>query len=134
LWRVLRWRWPRARRWHSRWWTARATWITAPPAPSRRCRPSSATPTPPLNLGGSELDAAYARVENGRLYVLFTGNHEPNFNKLDVFIDSVAGGENVLSSTPQYDFSPSPGVYISQNMGGLTFDTGPGEYSQGFAH
>lgn len=68
---------------------------------------------------GSELDAAYARIQGGRLYLMFTGNHEANFNKLDVFIDSAAGGENTLSSTPQYDFNNS-----SQNMGGLTFDTG----------
>ena len=79
---------------------------------------------PPGALGGSELDAAYARIEGGRLYLLLTGNHEPNFNKLEVFIDSVAGGENSLSATPQYDFSPSPGFWISQNLGGLTFDTG----------
>lgn len=69
--------------------------------------------------GGSELDAAYARIDNGRLYLMFTGNQETNFNKLEVFIDSVAGGENVLSNTPQYDFNNS-----SQNMGGMTFDTG----------
>ena len=77
---------------------------------------------PPGNLGGSELDAAYARVEGGRLYIMLTGNQEPNFNKLEIFIDSVAGGENTLSGTPQYDFSPSPGFWISQNLAGLTFD------------
>lgn len=79
---------------------------------------------PPGNLGGSELDAAYAHIQGGRLYLMLTGNHEPNFNKLEVFFDSVAGGENTLSGTPQYDFSPSPGFWISQNMSGLTFDSG----------
>jgi hypothetical protein len=74
---------------------------------------------PPGALGGSELDAAYAHIANGRLYLLLTGNHEPNFNKLEVFIDSRAGGENTLSGTPQYDFGNS-----SSNMAGLTFDTG----------
>jgi hypothetical protein len=78
--------------------------------------------SPPGNLGGSELDAAYAKVRNGRLYLMLTGNHEPNFNKLEVFIDSEAGGENTLSSTPQYDFSPGGGFWISQNLGGMTFD------------
>jgi hypothetical protein len=85
--------------------------------------------TPPGSLGGSELDAGYATISGGRLYMMFTGNHEPNFNKLDVFIDSKAGGENTLTGTPQtgtpqYDFSPSAGFWISQNMGGLTFDSG----------
>lgn len=66
---------------------------------------------------GGELDAAYAKVWNDRLYVLITGNVEPNFNKIHLFIDSKAGGENVLSSTPNYDGGRS------QNFGGLTFDT-----------
>jgi hypothetical protein len=78
---------------------------------------------PPDALGGSELDAAYAAFDGGRLYLVFTGNHEPNFNKFDVFIDSVAGGENVLSSTPEYDFFTN-GAWNSQNMGGMTLDTG----------
>lgn len=78
---------------------------------------------PPGNLGGSELDAAYVSFAGGRLYLMFTGNHEPNFNKLDIFIDSRAGGENVLTSTPGYDFF-NGSSYISQNMGGMTFDTG----------
>ena len=78
---------------------------------------------PPLVLGGSELDAAYAAVDGGRLYLLFTGNHEPNFNKLEIFIDSVPGGENTLSGTPQYDFNLGD-HWNSQDMGGMVVDTG----------
>lgn len=69
--------------------------------------------------GGGELDAAYAKVWNDRLYVMLTGNIEPSFNKLSLFIDSEAGGENVLSGGPAYDFGN-----VSQNFGGLTFDAG----------
>lgn len=69
--------------------------------------------------GGGELDAGYAVVDGGRLYVMLTGNIEPNFNKVSVFIDSKAGGENTLSGVPEYDFSN-----LSQNFAGLTFDTG----------
>src|SRR5204862_2362305 len=76
---------------------------------------------PPGSLGGSELDAAYGKISGGRLYLLFTGNHEPNFNKLEVFIDSKAGGENTLSNAPQYDFFNGSN-WISQNLGGLKFD------------
>jgi hypothetical protein len=77
--------------------------------------------TPPGFLGGSELDAAYAKIVGGRLYLLLTGNHEPNFNKLEVFIDSKAGGENTLTGNPQYDFF-NGSTWLSQNMTGLTFD------------
>lgn len=74
--------------------------------------------------GGGELDAAYAvAVAGGRLSLILTGNQEHNFNKMDIFIDSKAGGENVLSATPDYDFNPGGG-WISSNFGGLTFDTG----------
>lgn len=69
--------------------------------------------------GGSELNAAYATIVGDRVFLMFTGNLEPNFNKLNLFIDSRAGGENVLSSTPQYDFNNT-----SQNYGGMTMDTG----------
>ena len=50
---------------------------------------------------GSELDAAYVRIDsaNGYLYVFMAGNLESNFNKLDIFIDSVVGeGQNELRS------------------------------------
>jgi hypothetical protein len=68
---------------------------------------------------GGELDAAYAVIEGGRLYVMLTGNLGPNDNKLSVFIDSVPGGENVLTNMPEYDFDN-----VSKNFGGLTFDSG----------
>src|SRR5690606_3226275 len=48
--------------------------------------------------GGSELDAAYARIQGGTLYLMLTGNLENNFNKLNIFIDSQAGGQNVLQN------------------------------------
>ncbi|WP_425400750.1 PEP-CTERM sorting domain-containing protein [Aeoliella sp.] len=69
--------------------------------------------------GGGELDAGYAKIWNNRLYVMLTGNIEPNFNKVSVFIDSKAGGENVLDGSLAYDFGD-----VSSNFGGLTFDTG----------
>ena len=69
--------------------------------------------------GGGELDAGYAVVDGSRLYVAITGNIEPNFNKVSIFIDSVAGGENVLDGSLAYDFGD-----VASNFGGLTFDTG----------
>lgn len=75
------------------------------------------------NPNGSELDAAYAKVDGGRLYLMLSGNQEHNFNKLDVFFDTVAGGENTLSGTPDYDFN-NGGGWISSNFNGMTFDAG----------
>src|SRR5262245_1198404 len=47
----------------------------------------------PINAGGgSEINRVFAKVANGRLYVVMAGNLETNFNKLEVFIDSEAGG------------------------------------------
>jgi hypothetical protein len=81
--------------------------------------------------GGSEIDQFFARVDNGRLYVLMAGNLERNFNKLEVFIDSETGGHNVL------DGATLPGGVDGfccggldqpngalQRMNGLTFDSG----------
>lgn len=64
----------------------------------------------------SELNAGYGSIQNGRLYLALTGNLENNFNKLEIFIDSVNGGENVLTGMPGNDFS---GV-----MAGMRFDAG----------
>ena len=55
---------------------------------------------------GSEIDGAYALVYGGVLYVTITGNLESNFNKLELFIDSKAGGQNqLLGSNPNVDFN-----------------------------
>lgn len=57
-------------------------------------------------VGGSELDAAYARVSDGALFLFLAGNLETggqglqfpagNMNRLDIFIDSVDGGQSSL--------------------------------------
>ncbi|MEM7577269.1 MAG: hypothetical protein AAF328_07310, partial [Planctomycetota bacterium] len=52
--------------------------------------------TDPLLPNGSELNAAYAQFDETNLYLTFTGNLEPNFNKLVVFFDSVAGGQQTI--------------------------------------
>jgi hypothetical protein len=53
---------------------------------------------------------------------MLTGNIQNNFNKIDVFFDTKAGGENVLSSAPRYDFF-NGSRWISENFGGMTFDS-----------
>ena len=48
---------------------------------------------------GSELDGAFGIIDTagGYLYLVLAGNLETNFNKLDVFIDSTAGGAHLLA-------------------------------------
>ncbi len=74
--------------------------------------------------GGSELNAAWAQISGGVLYVTLTGNLENNFNKLNVFIDSVAGGENVITNdTNNGGNNPTNDGWASK-YAGFTFDTG----------
>ena len=64
----------------------------------------------------SELNAAFCTMGGGRLYLMLTGNIEGNFNKIEIFIDSKPGGENILSGVPGNDFA--------SNMAGMGFDAG----------
>jgi hypothetical protein len=80
--------------------------------------------------GGSEIDQVFGTVEGDRLYVLVTGNLESNFNKLEVFIDSVAGGVNQVNGAnlptgvDPYCCGSNPDVAALQRMNGLRFDAG----------
>jgi len=48
---------------------------------------------------GSELDAAYAVIYQNTLYLVFAGNLQSNGNKLEIFFDTRAGGQNRLLAT-----------------------------------
>jgi hypothetical protein len=63
----------------------------------------------------SEWNAGYALIDSGKLYLMLTGNLQNNFNKLDIFIDSKAGGQSVFDSSG----NDNAGV-----MDGLVFDAG----------
>ncbi|MEZ6016552.1 MAG: hypothetical protein R3F49_15655 [Planctomycetota bacterium] len=80
------------------------------------CASSIQTVETQFGDNASEINGAYGALINGRLYLAFTGNLESNFNKLEIFIDSVPGGENILSGLPGND---GAGV-----MAGLRFDPG----------
>ena len=45
---------------------------------------------------GSEMDAAYAVVYDGYLYLVLAGNFENNGNKVEIFFDTATGGYNQL--------------------------------------
>jgi hypothetical protein len=83
----------------------------------------------------SELDAAWAQIDGGTLYLVLTGNLESNFNKLNVFIDSIAGGQNTIGpATDEGGTNPNNddwaenysgvGPSASGNGPGFTFDAG----------
>lgn len=62
-----------------------------------------------------ELNAAYGRIDAGRLYLMLTGNINDNFNRLEIFIDSAPGGQNIFDSS---------GNDNASSMDGLVFDAG----------
>ncbi len=106
--------------------------------------------------GGSEIDQVFGKIEGGRLYVTVAGNLENNFNKLQIFIDSVAGGVNKINGdvfTPLDNnvpfgldafccggFAPPDGTNTDnegalQRMDGLAFDTNfSADYAMIFTH
>jgi hypothetical protein len=87
---------------------------------------AKAVQTTETNFGDnfSELDAAYTRIESGTLYLMLTGNLENNFNKLNIFIDSQGGGENVLSADAfNGGFNPENDGWANKHAG-MTFDSG----------
>jgi hypothetical protein len=74
---------------------------------------------------GSEIDAAYAKIDGGFLFLLVAGNLESNFNKLEVFIDAVKGGQNRLrGNNLDVDFNGLNRMGDDGSGNGLTFDKG----------
>ena len=63
----------------------------------------------------NELDAAYSSCDGSRLSLMLTGNIQDNFNRLDIFIDSRAGGQTIFDSAGNDNASA---------MDGLQFDAG----------
>src|SRR5688500_15737813 len=54
----------------------------------------------------SEFDALYGKIEEGNLFLFLSGNLESNFNQAEIFVDSMAGGQNVLAgNNPDIDFN-----------------------------
>jgi hypothetical protein len=96
----------------------------------------------PNGGGGSEIDQVYGTVQNGRLYVTVTGNLESNFNKLEVFVDSKAGGVNTINGAALpagVDAFCCGGIGTTdgalQRLNGLTFDAGfNADYYLTFTH
>ena len=88
----------------------------------------------PQFADGSEINQVFGTVSDGRLHMLVTGNLESNFNKLEVFVDTGAGGVNSIVGselpttvdgfccTQDGINLPDPANGALQRMDGLTFD------------
>jgi hypothetical protein len=78
----------------------------------------------------SELNAGYARIDGSNLVFVLTGQVENNFNKLNIFIDSRAGGQNsILPDANSGGNNPTNDGWAfkysnNQLSGGFTFDAG----------
>lgn len=95
-----------------------------------------AVQTVQTGFGPSELDASYAVVSDGKLHLMITGNLEANFNNIEIFLDTKAGGQTVYAGpdNPQFNrlnglqfdpnFAVDYHVYVRRgdNMGNATFD------------
>jgi hypothetical protein len=87
-----------------------------------------------VNANGSELAAAYARVEpdgfgGGTLFMFFAGNLEPNLTNIEVFFDTRPGqGQNTLiysdrsPQDPLYTGNPDVDFGALNRMGGPVLD------------
>jgi len=97
-----------------------------------------------IRSNGTELNAIYLYPDTNEmtLYIFLAGNLEPNLTSVEIFFDTVAGGQNQLvgdfrdSQDPMYVGNPSVDFGALQNMGpsfdemmmvvdpGLRFDAG----------
>lgn len=72
----------------------------------------------------SELDAGYVQLDGTNLNLVLTGQVENNFNKLNIFIDSVAGGENQLTADANNGGNNPENDGWANKHAGMTFDAG----------
>lgn len=91
--------------------------------------------------GGSEIDQVYAVIDGDRLYVTIAGNLKRDFEKMEVFFDSTAGGHNILdgSTVPDrvdgYCCGNTAGDGALQRINGMTFDANfAADYYMTFSH
>ena len=81
-----------------------------------------------LSANGSEIDVIHVQTTATDLYIFIGGNLQSNFNKLELFIDAVDGGQNVVRfDNPDVDFD------ALNRMGGNAFVGGAFGFDEGFA-
>ena len=88
---------------------------------------------------GNEIDQVFARIHDGRLYMLIAGNLNLDFTKMEIFFDTVDGGSQTIdgSMLPEAvdDCPPCGTPGALQQMNGFTFDDGfEPDYYLTFSH
>ncbi|MHB8636513.1 MAG: PEP-CTERM sorting domain-containing protein [Fimbriimonadaceae bacterium] len=73
-----------------------------------------------LGGNGSELDAVYGMIQGGTLYLMMTGDLQGNNNHLDLFFDTGAAGQNVLTGGTS-DTNPFTGETLSAGFNASQF-------------
>lgn len=79
-----------------------------------------------FGANGSELDAAWVTSDDTTLYLLLSGNLQTNYNKLEIFFDTIAdAGQNRLrGDNADIDFNGLNRMGDDGSGNGLTFDAG----------
>ncbi|HBO45225.1 MAG TPA: hypothetical protein DD670_15115 [Planctomycetaceae bacterium] len=72
----------------------------------------------------NELNAAYAQIEGGTLYLMLTGQVQNNFNRLNLFFDSVPGGQNQVQPDGNFGGTNPENDGWANKYNGMTFDAG----------
>lgn len=92
----------------------------------------AATQTNPTSFGDnqSELNAAWAKFEGSNLNLVLTGNLH-DFNKLTIFFDVAAGGQNVIGPDTNNGGSNPPNDNWASELSGIGPNT-PGNPGPGF--
>ncbi len=87
-----------------------------------------ACPPPSGNVNtanGSEIDAIYGKIDNGKLYLMLTGNCASDYTKLSIFIDALKGGQNkIRGNNADTDFGAMQRMGDDGTGNGLKFDAG----------
>lgn len=84
-----------------------------------------ATDGQPGFTNGSELDIAYGTIDGTTLRLFLGGNLQSNYNKLEIFIDCITGGQNRLrGDNPNVDFDGLNRMGDDGSGNGLIFDAG----------
>ena len=82
---------------------------------------------------GSELDAVYGMIQGGTLYLMLTGDLEGNYNHLDLFFDTGAAGQNVITGGTSLT-NPFTGMTLSAGFNASQFMTLNGGLEGGDNH
>lgn len=78
--------------------------------------PALAVQTVQTSFVSSKLDASYGIVTGGKLYLMITGNLDPNFSNIEIFLDTKAGGQTIYAGPDDPQFNKLNGLQFDPNF------------------